>query len=80
MNTFIHILPPGVISSIAPYKVVGCILWSNINLIGFAELNDGKYIKIKKDDSIHNLSQQDVIEFYEKDKAWLESQVLMPTL
>lgn len=68
-------LEPGVVSNIGPYKVVGCTLWSNVSKMGFASLNDGAYIKIKKNSIIHNLSHQDVLEFYEKDKAWLESQV-----
>lgn len=62
-------LEPGVVSNI------GCTLWSNVNQIGFASLNDGAYIKIKKDNIIHNLYHQDVLEFHEKDKTWLESPV-----
>jgi hypothetical protein len=68
-------LEPGVVSNLGPYKVIGCTLWSDVNQPGFSSLNDGVYIKIKKDGIIHNLSQQDVLEFHEKDKAWLESQV-----
>lgn len=68
-------LERGVVSNIGPYKVVGCTLWSNVNQVGFASLNDGAYIKIKKDGIVHNLSREDVLEFHEKDKAWLESQV-----
>lgn len=68
-------LERGVVSELGPYKVVGCTLWSDVNKVGFASLNDGAYIKIKSNDSIVNLSHKDVLEFYEKDKEWLESQV-----
>lgn len=68
-------LERGVISQLGPYKVVGCTLWSDINQSGFTSLNDGVNIKIKKDGIERHLSREDVLEFHEKDKAWLESQV-----
>ena len=73
-------LERGVISNIGPYKVVGCTLWSDVNQSGFASLNDGAYIKIKKDGIERYLSREDVLEFHEKDKAWLESQVDFNTI
>ena len=69
-------LERGVISNLGPYKVVGCTLWSDINKIGFDSLNDGVYIKIKKDGcELSKISQEDILEFYKKDKEWLDSRV-----
>ena len=68
-------LESGVIATLDKYKVIGCTLWSDINNKGFAELNDGNYIKINKDNIVRYISSTDIQEFHKKEKEWLEKEV-----